>query len=395
MIALLPSSYTPSSLKGKLLCCTLLWLPMWPFVDVSCPLTPFFPSVLQRMLVDFHVQPVPEAQKTLSADLDHFAPVTILHGNYSEQDVLEVIRVHPYSTVLIKKFADKDVTAELLKKFQDISGSNEYTLINDSHAEHQRLGGLFASGLYADGNPWDDFNSGRRRLVNGDLHGIWNGSAKNTYGAFVPVGQGSMHDLINWTSRKFTPDTSFFGWFSKKFVSTPLHANWPADTISLQLAGRKQWVIVDPFDMKATLLEQHSALHAAGTGGVYYPNLKVSNSLQAKLRIANQEAGDLLYFPPYAAHAVVSEAGLNVMTALRLPNGKKAFKIHPWKTLQAACVFFVKRVYQRLVTKKEHFSVKARTVADTEDRNLISVGVQLKSWSPTYDDLHLKALLEQ
>lgn len=191
-----------------------------------------------------------------------------------------------------------------------------YTLTVGKKAPEQHIGGLFSAPLHGDGNAFEEWQRGRNRLIESSLEGIFDGSQKDIYGTFVPVGEGSLHELINWTSKKVVPDTSFFGWFTNRSVTTPLHANWPADTMALQLAGRKSWLMVDPYDMRSLVSEQKTSLYASPMGGVYYPNLKVDEHFQSVLKVAHQEAGDLFYFPPYAAHAVVSDEGLNVMSVL-------------------------------------------------------------------------------
>lgn len=383
-------SYIP---RRHILTAGLLLLLLWPLLDVSCPLTPLLPLFLQRQLVEFHVQPVALHEKSISAGVENLTAVTTLHGHYSEQEVLKLVKDNPYSSVLIKSFLTKDVAEDLMYKFKSITANKNYSLLNDSANVDDRLGGIFSSGLHVNGDPWADFNSGRRRLVQSDLSGILNGSAKDVYGAFVPIGERSMQNLVNWTSRKFAPVApSFFGFFTKRFVTTPIHGHWPADTLTLQLAGRKQYILIDPFDMKATLSEQRISLHSAGAGGVYYPNLKVDKKLTGRLQIVNAEPGDLLYFPTYTAHTVVSDPGLNVMTALQLMT-LKAFKIHPWKTLQAGIYFAVDNTYKRI--RAYLGTNKYAQKYDISKKSLISTGVPLKSFSPAYDDLQMKKILEK
>lgn len=393
----LPSSSSGCSFSWKrhvVLAAILLVLSMWPFLDVSCPLIELFPASWQQSLVNHHVQYVPTESKSFGAEVEKLPHVVIMHGVETEESVREAIRTYPYTTVLFKGYLNESLTAHVLKKFQNITAGKNYSLMQGKRTPQQRVGGMFSAPLHTDGNGFEELvRRGHGKLVESTLDGIYDGSMKDTYGLFVPVGEGSMHELINWTANKTVPDTSFFGWFSQRTVTTPLHANWLANTLSLQLAGRKDWIMVDPFDMKASLMEQGAPLYVSGKGGVFYPNLKLDKRLQSKMKVARQELGDMLYFPPYASHTVVSDAGLNVMTALRLLKFSRAFKIHPWKTFQAASTgaikFSIARIRLWLGLDKFGFHF------DVSKYDWMDQGVMTKSWSPFYNDLQLEALLAQ
>jgi hypothetical protein len=121
--------------KKCLLYIVMMWIPMWPFLDVSCPLIWFFPSAVQTFFVDFHVQEVPPESKLTSDDIESFSPVIEMHGITTEQDVMQTIYEHPYSSVLFKGYMSTADAANILERFKTLTLGNQYTLVNASKLE--------------------------------------------------------------------------------------------------------------------------------------------------------------------------------------------------------------------------------------------------------------------
>merc|ERR1712048_782977 len=101
----------------------------------------------------------------------------------------------------------------------------------------------------------------------------------------------------------------------------------------------------------------------------------------------------MLYFPPYAAHAVISDQGLNVMTALRFMNPAKGMKIHPWKTFQSVMSFTSNNAWQSF---RYHFGLNRYAAHfDTTKRGDFEEGVRYRPWGTIYNDLKLEAILNE
>lgn len=299
---------------------------------MSCLYTALLPDSVQAALAEYHRVDVPVEKRKLPAGLTSLPKVLTLCGEdyKTEDDVFKVINEkYPFTSVLFKDFLNADQVSYALNKFKEETWGKEYRVMNYSHLEDKMAyGGLFQYGI----DP--DFVSPTSLTP---IDGIWNGTLKNAYGSFVPISsENKLHRIFNFTSNSVVRDTSFFSWNTRKAVTTAIHANWPADTIAIQLAGRKQWVLMDSFEIKQTHKEQGLQWFAGYTGGVLYPSLHIDENFVSRLQIVTANPGDMLFFPPYGAHVVVTDPGLNVMTALRYENVMKGLKVDFKNQIQAA-----------------------------------------------------------
>lgn len=128
-------------------------------------------------------------------------------------------------------------------------------------------------------------------------------------------------------------DTNFVSHFPQDVLGTPIHGAPMAESYSIQYVGRKLWAMAPPHHMERfDALSTPPTLLMKGSEKIYFDMLKKEG---APLYIAAQEEGDMLFFPPFWGHAVVTKAGPNVMLNFRRPSLLRPFIANPFRWLEA------------------------------------------------------------
>lgn len=329
---------------------SLVVLFVWPLLDNSCPYVTLLPDSASDVLADLHTSEVPDQKRKVPSSIGRPDAVITVYGYKTEHKVKEFIRSHPYEVVLFKSYLDADGVSESLRKLRGITAGRKFKQDNLAICGIQ-FGGLFDHGAIC--RQKNDYMM--------TLDPIWKGLRKNYYvhGNLVGNQSQKLHDLINFKEAEVF-DSTYFGWLTNDTVTTPLHALWMVETMSFQMSGNKKWLFINPLDLKDVLSSQGSSIPYAGVSGeVFFPNLHLDNKLISHLKLAVTEPGDLLYFPPWSAHTVVTSSHLNVMTSLRYPSREKAFKVFPWKTAQGVMTNSIFGT-QFHWTKESHYRIRMR-----------------------------------
>lgn len=130
---------------------------------------------------------------------------------------------------------------------------------------------------------------------------------------------------LNYPNVDIITDTNFISNFAEDVVSSRLHAAVPIESFAMQLQGKKLWLFMPPSQTQQFSPIGHGpSFLTTGTEERYFASHRY-------VRAAVQEAGDLLYFPPQWAHAVVTQAGPNFMLNMRRLAFGMSLYINPFR----------------------------------------------------------------
>ena len=116
---------------------------------------------------------------------------------------------------------------------------------------------------------------------------------------------------LNNATIDIVTDTNFISNFAHDVISSRLHAAVPIESFAMQLQGKKLWLFMPPSDTQNFSPIGHGpSFLTTGNEEKYFASKRF-------IQAAVQDAGDLLYFPPQWAHAVVTQAGPNFMLNMR------------------------------------------------------------------------------
>jgi len=359
----------------------------WYWMDPNCPFVCILPPFLQSFFVDLHVRYPEEGATHVPSETPPFKAVQIVTGVRDESEIFNHIARSPKTPILFRSYLCEEQIKAKLAEILDLVDGREFDAVD------KRDGFCFGnlmSDSGADVSGWENVRGGKSpAIIKTTVRASLSGEIRDVYAAFVPVGNGSLNRVLGIRDDHAVGDTSFFGYLSRKMVTTPLHANWGTNTLAFQLIGVKQWLLVEAEEMAITTRNQNTAIYAGPMGGVYYPNLRVTPELVSSMRLATCYPGDVLYFPPYCAHAVVTEKGQNCMCALRLARDGviASMRIHPVKTAKALFARFLQVVGTKLTADTIHYSLS--------DFPMVYTGFTIKPWTFSGSDTALEALLEQ
>lgn len=323
-------------------------------VEESSPWINLLPAKWQRALAAYFF-PVRLSPERFEDDVT-FSAVKTIYTCKTESDMLSTIMENPHSPLLFKQAFSPSQVEKKIDVLREMTAGKKYRFLDMSSKEFGSLlveslvNTLWGRNLMRTTDPTDPttYTADISRVTfESKLDGIFDGSRVDAYAAFVPVGYGKLGEIFNFRGRRCLLDFSFFGNLSRKAVTASFHSHWASDTLAIQLAGYKQWLVASPHDMKIIMKEQNFRMCASGKGPVLYPGLKITPSLVDKLRVATTEPGDCLYLPPYSPHCVITSPGLNIMSGINFVDSAsltKAFSLHPSWSLQAASDVLFSRI---------------------------------------------------
>jgi hypothetical protein len=159
-------------------------------------------------------------------------------------------------------------------------------------------------------------------------------SNRSLFASFLPfLDSESSKQMLNMTDdelKLMIIDTNFVSNFAKDTVSTGIHSAAPPDSFGVQLAGRKLWIFVPP-----DIMESFDAVNMGPTVLMHGSEKELLQKMN-HYKVAVQEEGDLLFFPPQWGHAVITKAGVNVMCNVRLAAIGKSLLTNARKVVEAA-----------------------------------------------------------
>jgi len=114
----------------------------------------------------------------------------------------------------------------------------------------------------------------------------------------------------NLTWIKGMASSNFLAHFPRTMISTPFHsALW--DSLAYQCVGTKEWRFMAPHNSFQTV-------HIFGTGWTRHLDCNGRDDVDATITFSEVVGPDtLIYFPPWWAHSVRSEKGLNILLNYR------------------------------------------------------------------------------
>jgi len=128
-------------------------------------------------------------------------------------------------------------------------------------------------------------------------------------------------------------DTNFVSNFPQDVLGTAIHGAPMAESFSIMYVGRKLWLMAPPHNMeKFDALSTPPTMLLKGSEKQYFDMLKTEGT---PLHYAAQEEGDMLFFPPFWGHAVITKAGPNVMLNFRKMSLMRPFMNNPFRFFEA------------------------------------------------------------
>jgi hypothetical protein len=155
-------------------------------------------------------------------------------------------------------------------------------------------------------------------------------------------------------------DTNFLSNFPRDVLATPIHAAPLGNSFAFLYAGRKFWLMASPESMeKYHAINTPSTMLLSGSEKTYFTE-------EDQVLVADQEPGDLLYFPGHWGHAVVTKEGPNAMCVLREGSAVQSFMRQPWRTIEAVIALKTTDAAVRVFSHKHVSSVqKTLLMADS------------------------------
>lgn len=132
------------------------------------------------------------------------------------------------------------------------------------------------------------------------------------FASFEPfLERDEIHEIAgDVVSGKTLFDTNFMSHFNDTVVTAGIHGAAVITSWSLQMMGSKSWFLWSPEESR----KMHNSWWARTTLNAWGGELEAYSRPTYKLKV---EAGDVLAFPPYWMHAVITHPGPNLMLNLR------------------------------------------------------------------------------
>lgn len=384
----------------------LIWTGLIVFVsNVVCqllfngnsPFTLFLPDRVQQWFANYHYPYCTQGKQYFDPDVE-FELVKTVHKCNTEDEILSVIKEFPYTPVLFKNVYSQLKIEDFTKQFKEVTAGKEFPCFDLRPLKG--FGSFHTTGKDMTDEQWKQ--NFKHVHANNMMDDVWDNKIPDIYFTFVPVWEGKLGDILGFTSRFSLADTSFIGNMSREAMTTALHSNWASDTLSIQLNGYKKWLIASPFEMKELLMKQNKGhTYASPKGGVLYPGFELTLEVQKTFKMALVEPGDVLYFPPYAPHAVISGKGLNVMTAIRFVDLTaliKSITIYPMMTLDKLTEVGSKHVMSmcnRLLGLHDKSPQSFRKPWNTNHYDPFYTTVAVNFGGTPYSDEGLEALMQR
>jgi hypothetical protein len=164
------------------------------------------------------------------AEMPSGGPVKTVHGTNSFDDMWKIIEDAPQTSVLFKGALNATTQTHLRDFFMS--------------QQKRRFPAVKYDDRYSSFHSMPFLGNRSKKRIPDIIHGK-QASARDWYLNFVPLGQGKLHEQIAAPPGSIM-DTSFVSHGSMARITTAVHGNWPGDTVSMQVEGRKVWMILDP-----------------------------------------------------------------------------------------------------------------------------------------------------
>ena len=257
-------------------------------------------------------------QETCNAN---FKEILTIHNVNSFEEVKR-IAAEKYVPILFKNFAPN-----VNERWAQIYEESKYENVTFSDVKIRSFGNLFLKGVEVFG----EITMTLKEAVETAQDSKRAEQGKSFFASFVPfLSRNGIQIAVNSTSvSEIKLDTNFVSNFSDDVLATHIH--FPSvNSFAMQLVGNKFWYFMptnefesyDPINTPTPwLLGGSEKMHFEKYGGISF---------------AVTEPGDMLYFPPMSAHAVVTQKGPNVMFNLRQLSPIKAFLYNPFRIIETA-----------------------------------------------------------
>jgi len=152
------------------------------------------------------------------------------------------------------------------------------------------------------------------------------------YASFASfLSKNSVEKVLGTIPSHYIADTNFISNFESDVIASPIHSTSYVTSYSAQLVGRKLWIWVSPKSM-----EEDIGIISTHTANFHYQGCEASYLSRSQgMHVSVVEEGDLLIFPPLWGHAVLTQAGPNVMLNLRQVNIWNALYHQPLRLLES------------------------------------------------------------